>query len=84
MLRIIDRYILREVFKTWLIVMLALLGVLLTNQFARILGDVAKDKLPRDAITELIFLTGLQYLTILIPSWVILVYINGIRSLIFE
>ncbi len=67
MLRIIDRYILREVFRTWLVVMLALLGVLLTNQFARILGDVAKDKLPRDAISELIFLTGLQYLTILIP-----------------
>ena len=67
MFRIIDKYILKEVLSTWLVVMLTLLGVLLTNQFARILGDVAKDKLPRDAILDLIFFSGIQYLIILIP-----------------
>ena len=67
MLRIIDKYIFREIFNTWLIVMLTLLAVLLTNQFARILGDVAKDKLPKDSVMDLILLSGLQYLTILIP-----------------
>jgi len=67
MFRIIDRYIFREVFSTWLTVTVALLCILLTNQFARILGDVAKDKLPKEAIIELITLTGIQYLTILIP-----------------
>ena len=67
MFRIIDKYILKEVLSTWLVVMLTLLGVLLTNQFARILGDVAKDKLPRDAVLDLIFFSGIQYLIILIP-----------------
>ena len=47
--------------------MLTLLAVLLTNQFARILGDVAKDKLPKDSVMDLILLSALQYLTILIP-----------------
>jgi lipopolysaccharide export system permease protein len=44
-----------------------LLFILLTNQFARVLGDVAKDKLPRDAVFQVIGLTALQYLTILVP-----------------
>ena len=44
-----------------------LLAILLTNQFARVLGEVAKDKLPKDAIFQIIGLTALQYLTILVP-----------------
>ena len=67
MTRILDRYIFREVATSWIAVTVVLLFILLTNQFARVLGDVAKDKLPRDAIFEIIGLTGLQYLTILIP-----------------
>jgi len=46
---------------------MVLLAILLTNQFARVLGDVAKDKLPKDAIFQIIGFTGLQYLTILVP-----------------
>jgi len=67
MARILDRYIFREVTQTWFAVTAVLLFILLTNQFARVLGDVAKDKLPRDAVFEIIGLTGLQYLTILVP-----------------
>ena len=67
MFRILDRYIFREIALTWLAVTMVLLFILLTNQFARVLGDVAKDKLPRDAIFQIIGLTGLQYLTILVP-----------------
>ena len=67
MTRILDRYIFREVATSWIAVTVVLLFILLTNQFARVLGDVAKDKLPRDAIFEIIGLTGLQYLTILVP-----------------
>ena len=67
MFRILDRYIFREVAQTWLAVTMVLLFILLTNQFARVLGDVAKDKLPKDAIFQIIGLTGLQYLTILVP-----------------
>jgi len=67
MTRILDRYIFREVTQTWFAVTAVLLFILLTNQFARVLGDVAKDKLPTDAVFKVIGLTGLQYLTILVP-----------------
>lgn len=67
MFRILDRYIFREVAQSWLAVTMVLLAILLTNQFARVLGDVAKDKLPKEAIFQIIGLTALQYLTILVP-----------------
>jgi lipopolysaccharide export system permease protein len=67
MFRILDRYIFREIAQSWLAVTGVLLFILLTNQFARVLGDVAKDKLPRDAVFQIIGLTALQYMTILVP-----------------
>ena len=67
MFRILDRYILREVAQTWAAVTMVLLFILLTNQFAQVLGDVAKDRLPKDAVFQVIGLTGLQYLTIVVP-----------------
>lgn len=67
MFRILDRYIFREIAQSWLAVTMVLLAILLTNQFARVLGDVAKDKLPKEAIFQIIGLTALQYLTILVP-----------------
>ncbi len=67
MFRILDRYIFREVAQTWAAVTLVLLFILLTNQFAQVLGDVAKDRLPKDAVFQVIALTGLQYLTIVVP-----------------
>ena len=67
MFRILDRYIFREIAQSWLAVTMVLLAILLTNQFARVLGEVAKDKLPKDAIFQIIGLTALQYLTILVP-----------------
>lgn len=67
MFRILDRYIFREIAQTWLAVTMVLLFILLTNQFARVLGDVAKDKLPKDAIFQIIGLTALQNMTILVP-----------------
>jgi len=65
--RILDRYIFREIAVTWLGVTMVLLMILLTNQFARILGDVAKGKLPRNAAFDVIGLSAAQYLTILVP-----------------
>lgn len=67
MTRILDRYIFREIAMTWLGVTMVLLLILLTNQFARVLGDVAKGKLPKNAAFDVIGLSALQYLTILIP-----------------
>ncbi len=67
MFRILDRYIFREGAQTWLAVTGVLLAILLTNQFAHVLGDVAKGRLPKDAVLQVIALTGLQYLTIVVP-----------------
>lgn len=67
MSRILDRYIFREIASTWLGVTMVLLLILLTNQFARVLGDVAKGKLPKDAAFDVIGLSAAQYLTILVP-----------------
>lgn len=67
MFRILDRYIFREVAQTWAAVTVVLLFILLTNQFAMVLGDVAKDRLPKDAVFQVIALTGLQYLTVVVP-----------------
>lgn len=67
MTRILDRYIFREIAVTWLGVTMILLMILLTNQFARVLGDVAKGKLPRNAAFDVIGLSAAQYLTVLVP-----------------
>jgi lipopolysaccharide export system permease protein len=67
MRRILDRYIFREIATTWLGVTMVLLLILLTNQFARILGDVAKGKLPKNAVMDVIGLSAAQYLTVLVP-----------------
>lgn len=72
MFRILDRYIFRETAQTWLAVTGVLLFILLTNQFARVLGDVASGSLPKDAVFQVIGLTALQYLTILVPIGVFL------------
>ena len=67
MRRILDRYIFKEIATTWLGVTLVLLMILLTNQFARVLGDVAKGKLPKGAAFDVIGLSAVQYLTVLVP-----------------
>jgi lipopolysaccharide export system permease protein len=67
MRRILDRYIFREIASTWAGVTMVLLLILLTNQFARILGDVAKGQLPKNAAMDVIVLSGAQYLTIIVP-----------------
>ena len=67
MFRIIDRYIVKEVSQTWLAVTTVLLFILLSNQFARVLGEAAAGNLPKNAVFQLMGLTSLQYLTILIP-----------------
>ena len=67
MFRTLDRYVFRETLQTWLSVTLVLLFILLSNQFARVLGDAAKDKIPKDAVFSVIGLTAVQYLTVLVP-----------------
>ena len=82
MRRILDRYIFREIASTWLGVTMVLLLILLTNQFARILGDVAQGKLPKGAALDVIGLSAAQYLTIIVPIGLFLVRNAGSGSLV--
>lgn len=64
---LLNRYLLREVVQTWLAVTVVLLLILVTNQFAAVLGEAAASEIPRDAIVRVMGLTIVQYLTILVP-----------------
>jgi lipopolysaccharide export system permease protein len=64
---LIGRYIFREAFGSWLVVMAVLFLIFMTNQLAEILGDAASDRLPREAVLAIFGLTALRYLTLLTP-----------------
>ena len=64
---LISRYILRETFGAWLVVVAVLFTVLMAKQFADILGDAAAQRLPRDAVWSIFALTSMRYVTLLSP-----------------
>ena len=64
---ILSRYIVRETAQTWLVVTMVLLLVMVTNQFATVLGDAAANKLPKEAVLQVMGLTSVKLLTTLIP-----------------
>ena len=66
-MNLIGRYIFREAFGSWFVVMAVLFLIFMTNQLADILGDAAADRLPRDAVLAIFALTALRYLTLLTP-----------------
>lgn len=66
-MNLIGRYIFREAFGSWLVVLLILSAIFMTNQLAEILGDAATDRLPREAVVAVFGLTTLRYLTLLMP-----------------
>ena len=66
-MNLIGRYIFREAFGSWLVVMVVLFLIFMTNQLADIFGDAAADRLPRDAVLAIFGLTALRYLMLLTP-----------------
>lgn len=71
-MKLIGRYIFREAFGSWLLVLLVLFAIFMTNQLAEILGDAATERLPREAVLAVFGLTALRYLTLLMPISVFL------------
>ncbi|MCE3285427.1 MAG: hypothetical protein K0R70_1683, partial [Steroidobacteraceae bacterium] len=63
----LDRYLLREVTWTFIAVTGVLLVVLMSNQFARVLGQASQNDFPGPIVLTLIGLTTLQQLTVLVP-----------------
>ena len=72
MRRILDRYILREVITTWIVVTAVLLVILLTGQIAGVLERAAANQFPQEVVLELIGLGALQNLSILVPVGLLL------------
>lgn len=64
---LISRYVFRECVAVLLVVVAVLFLILMSNQFAQILGEAAADELPRDAVFSVLALTSLRYLTLLAP-----------------
>ena len=81
MLRILDRYILREVVVSWLSVSGVLLAIMLTNQVARVLERAAESQFPRGVVLELIVLGALQNLSLVIPIALMLGIVQALGRL---
>jgi lipopolysaccharide export system permease protein len=72
LLRILDRYILREVVVSWLAVTGVLLAILLTDQVARVLERAAESQFPRGVVLELIVLGAVQNVPLVLPVGLLL------------
>lgn len=64
---IAKRYLFRETLQAWAAVTVVLLLILVTSQFAKVLGDAAASRLPKEVVLQVMWLTSLNYLTILLP-----------------
>ena len=84
MLSRLDRYLLREVVVTFVAVTGVLLVILLSNQFARVLGQAAQTGLPGSIVVTLIGLTTLQQLTVLVPIGLFLGIVLALGRLYHE
>jgi lipopolysaccharide export system permease protein len=71
-LSLISRYVFREASSASLVVIVVLLVIFMSNQFAEILGDAAANALPKEAVFEVLRLTFLRYLTFLAPIGILL------------
>jgi lipopolysaccharide export system permease protein len=80
----LDRYLLREVVLTFVAVTGVLLVILVSNQFARVLGQAAQTGLPGSIVATLIGLTTLQQLTVLVPIGLFLGIVLALGRLYHE
>jgi lipopolysaccharide export system permease protein len=80
----LDRYLLREVALTFVAVTGVLLIVLLSNQFARVLGQAVQNEFPAGVVLTLIGLTTLQQLTVLVPIGLFLGLVLALGRLYHE
>jgi lipopolysaccharide export system permease protein len=80
----LDRYLLREVTWTFIAVTGVLLVVLMSNQFARVLGQAAQNDFPGPIVLTLLGLTTLQQLTLLVPIGLFLGIVLALGRLYHE
>jgi len=70
--RVLDRYVLKEVLASWLVVTSVLLVILLTNQLARVLARAAENQYPQQVVLQLIGLGSLQDVSVIMPIGLLL------------
>jgi lipopolysaccharide export system permease protein len=80
----LDRYLLREVTWTFVAVTGVLLVVLMSNQFARVLGQAAQNDFAGPLVLTLLGLTTLQQLTLLVPIGLFLGIVLALGRLYHE
>ena len=66
-MRVLDRYLAREIAAAWAAVTVVLWLILVVNRLVRYLGEAAAGELPARAVLTLIGLKGLSYLALLMP-----------------
>jgi len=64
---ILDRYVSKELFLTWLAVALVLMLILISGTLVQLLGKAAQGRIPGEAVWPLLMFTGARYLIVLIP-----------------
>jgi lipopolysaccharide export system permease protein len=79
-----DRYVLREVWQSWVAVTGVLLVILVSNQVARVISQAASNGFPRDAVLTLVGLSSLQNLTVLVPVGMLLAIVLALGRLYHE
>jgi lipopolysaccharide export system permease protein len=81
MLRIFDRYLLKEVINGWLAVTIVLWLVLVSNRLVRYLADAAQGEIPGDVIFSLLALKMVWYLVLVVPFALALGVVLGLGRL---
>jgi len=80
-MRILSRYVLREFFSVWLIVISALTVLLSGSQFSRALERAADAHLPNDIVPRLVLATFVQTLPIVGPMSLVLAIVLAVGRL---
>jgi lipopolysaccharide export system permease protein len=83
-MRIVQRYIFREVLQAWVAVTLVLLVILLSNQLASVLSRAASGGFSGTVVLVLLWLTSLQQLVVLIPVGLFLAIMLALGRLYHE
>lgn len=83
-MRIIERYIFREVLQSWVGVTLVLLIILLSNQLATVLARAAAGGFSGNVVLILLWLTSLQQLVVLVPIGLFLAIMLALGRLYHE
>ena len=79
--RILERYVLREVVTSWLVVTGVLLVLVVTNEVARVLSRAADNQYPRSMVLELIGLGALNNLQVIVPIGLLLAVVLAFGGL---